>query len=85
MTEMFNIETFYYQNPWHKGKIPDFTYISRDIMPRVLQWLGEKEILTIVGARQAGKSTLLKAIIRFLLEEENVKGQDIVTSPSAFH
>jgi predicted AAA+ superfamily ATPase len=85
MTEMFNIDTFYYQNPWHKGKIPDFTYISRDIMPRVLQWLGEKEILAIVGARQAGKSTLLKAIVRFLLEEKNVKGQDIVTPPSAFH
>jgi hypothetical protein len=77
MTEMFNIDLFYYQNPWHKGKLPDFTYISRDIMPRVLRWLGEKEILAIVGARQAGKSTLLKAIIRFLLEEEKVKGQDI--------
>lgn len=74
---MINMESFYYQNPWHKGKLPEFTYIPRDIMPDVIRWLNEEEILAIIGPRQAGKSTLLKAIIKFLLEGKKIKGEDI--------
>ena len=74
---MINIELFYLQNPWHKGKIPEFPYIQRDIMPDLVRWLEEKETLVITGPRQAGKSTLLKALIKLLLEKRKMKGKDI--------
>ena len=74
---MINIELFYLQNPWQKGKIPEFPYIQRDIMPDLIRWLEEKETLVITGPRQAGKSTLLKALIKFLLEKRKVRGKDI--------
>lgn len=74
---MINIELFYYQNPWHKGKISDFPYIPRDIMPDLVRWLDDREILVLIGPRQAGKSTLLKALIKFLLEERRIEGKDI--------
>lgn len=74
---MINIELFYFQNSWHKGKIPVFPYIQRDIMPDLLRWLEDRESLIVIGPRQAGKSTLLKALIKFLLEERKVEGKDI--------
>ena len=66
---MINIELFYLQNPWQKGKIPEFPYIQRDIMPDLIRWLEGKETLVVTEPRQAGKSTLLKALIKFLLEK----------------
>jgi len=74
---MINIELFYLQNPWHKGEIPHFPYIQRDIMPDIIKWLEEREALVVTGPRQAGKSTLLKALIKFLLEKRKVRGKDI--------
>ncbi len=74
---MINIELFYYQNPWHKGKLPEFPYIQRDIMPDLVRWLDDRESLVVIGPRQAGKSTLFKALIKFLLEERKVNGKDI--------
>jgi len=71
------IEIFYYQNPWHKGKLPEFSYIQRDIMPDLVRWLGDKESLVVIGPRQSGKSTILKALIKFLLEKKKVAGKDI--------
>jgi predicted AAA+ superfamily ATPase len=74
---MIDITSFYYQNPWHKGKFPEFPYMEREILPDLIRWLGEKEILGIIGPRQAGKSTILKALIRFLLNERKIEGKDI--------
>ena len=74
---MINIELFYYQNPWHKGKIPEFPYIQRALMPDLVRWLDDKETLVLIGPRQAGKSTLLKAVIKFLLEKRGVAAKDI--------
>lgn len=74
---MINIELFYYQNPWHKGRLPEFPYIQRDIMPDLVRWLDDRESLVVIGPRQAGKSTLFKALIKFLLEERKVNGKDI--------
>lgn len=74
---MINIELFYYQNPWHKGKLSEFLYIQRDIMPDLVRWLDDRETLVVIGPRQAGKSTLLKALIKFLLEERKIESKDI--------
>jgi len=74
---MINIELFHYQNPWHRGKIPEFLYIQRDIMSDLVRWLNDKESLVVIGPRQAGKSTILKALIKFLLEKKKVSGKDI--------
>ncbi|HIE36304.1 MAG TPA: ATP-binding protein [Candidatus Omnitrophica bacterium] len=72
-----DIELFYLQNPWQKGRMPRFLFIERDIIPDLVRWLEEKETLVVIGPRQAGKSTLLKALIKFLLEKRKIKGKDI--------
>lgn len=74
---MISIELFYYQNPWHRGKFPEFPYLEREIMLALKKWLEERETLIITGPRQAGKSTLLKALIRFLINQKEVNGKDI--------
>lgn len=74
---MINIELFYLQNPWHKERLLKFPYVPRDIMPDLLRWLDDRETLAVIGPRQAGKSTLLRALIKFLLEEKKIAGKDI--------
>ncbi len=39
------------------------TMIQRDILPQILHWVGKEKILILKGARQVGKTTLLKQII----------------------
>jgi predicted AAA+ superfamily ATPase len=74
---MINIELFRYQNPWRVGEFPAFPYVQRDMMVDLVRWLNDKEALVVMGPRQAGKSTLLKALIKFLLEERGVPGKDV--------
>lgn len=37
--------------------------IKREILPQILHWVGKEKILILKGARQVGKTTLLKQII----------------------
>ncbi|OGX45347.1 MAG: hypothetical protein A3G38_04025 [Omnitrophica WOR_2 bacterium RIFCSPLOWO2_12_FULL_51_8] len=46
--------------------------IRRQLFPTLLKHLKAEEITLLVGARQSGKTTLLKELIRYLLEEKNV-------------
>ncbi len=43
--------------------------IERSVWPRCVKYLARKEILLIIGARQTGKTTLLKALESFLTRE----------------
>jgi predicted AAA+ superfamily ATPase len=36
---------------------------SRDIFPELLRYLDQPEILLLVGARQVGKTTLMKMLL----------------------
>ena len=37
--------------------------INREILPKILHWIGKKKILILKGARQVGKTTLIEQII----------------------
>lgn len=42
--------------------------IKRDLFDKILPWLGDKKILIIKGARQTGKTTLLRCLEGHLIE-----------------
>ena len=37
--------------------------IQREVLPEIIHWIGKEKILILKGARQVGKTTLLKQII----------------------
>ncbi len=49
----------------------------RKILNSLQQFLGKQEVIIIHGARQTGKTTLLKLIIEKLIKEKNVIKEDI--------
>ncbi len=46
------------------------TYIERDILKDVFDYLGEKQILCLLGPRRTGKTTILKQVILKLLGDD---------------
>lgn len=61
---------FYSNNNWRGGVFalpPDI--VNRDIHDKALKFIGEKEILTLLGLRQTGKSTLAFQLIHDLLKQ----------------
>lgn len=60
---------FYSYNSWKVGKFKlSAGIIERDIHSKAFSFLKEKEILTLLGLRQTGKSTLAFQLIHALLE-----------------
>ncbi len=57
------------QNPRWFGKPSDRGIERLDRFPGIVQYLGTREILLLVGARRTGKSTLLYQVIHSLLEK----------------
>jgi hypothetical protein len=56
-------------NPWWKdSKIPDVPEFKRLDFGPLSGKLEDEEVLAIIGARQVGKTTLMKQLIEFLLE-----------------
>jgi len=43
---------------------------KRDIKENILQWMDRKEILILYGARQVGKTTLLREILKDIPESQ---------------
>jgi predicted AAA+ superfamily ATPase len=39
---------------------------QREILPEILKWMAKKEVITIYGARQVGKTTLLECMLKDL-------------------
>lgn len=50
--------------------------IKREITEEILHWLGKEKILVLKGARQVGKTTLLKQIKSHI--EENQPEKDVL-------
>ncbi len=46
--------------------------IIRDVTIRAKDYLAEDRIIIFVGARQAGKTTILRQLQKFLEEKENL-------------
>jgi predicted AAA+ superfamily ATPase len=58
-------------NPWWVSReVPDPLHrLDRDIVGLIMPMMGQEEILTIVGVRRSGKSTILYQVVRRLLAQ----------------
>lgn len=52
-------------------------YISRTILSKAVHYLDAKEIVAIIGARRVGKSTLVKLLIKNLIQEQSIDSKQI--------
>ena len=58
-------------NPWWvSGEVPrEQLGVPRDVLGSVYPWLERREILSLVGVRRSGKSTILYQMIQMLLDD----------------
>lgn len=63
-------------NPWWKDPY-HFKEVKRDLFEKIKKWVDRKEIISILGARRSGKTTLLFEIIGYLVNEKNVNRNNI--------
>ena len=56
----------------------NMNYLNRDLTQELEKWLGRREILAIKGPRQGGKTTILKILQKYLIEEKNIPRANIV-------
>lgn len=69
---------FSLQNPWRTR--PGWQLVGltpRRILPSILNWIDEPEIIVIRGARQVGKTTLVQQIIYDLIHKTKVHPENI--------
>jgi predicted AAA+ superfamily ATPase len=69
---------FSLQNPWRTR--PGWQLVGltpRRILPSILNWIDEPEIIVIRGARQVGKTTLVQQIIYDLIHKTKVHSENI--------
>ncbi len=70
-------ELLFEWNPWwDKGY--QFTGIKRELLNKVKSWIERKEIIAILGARRAGKTTLLFEIIDLLINIKKIPRENIL-------
>jgi len=53
-------------------------YLERILLEDIKKWIDRKEILAVKGPRQSGKTTLLKMLKGWLIEEKRVKEKNII-------
>ncbi|MFA6183735.1 MAG: ATP-binding protein [Parcubacteria group bacterium] len=71
-------ELLYRYNPWWEGEIDLKNSISRPIFfQEMLDNLRKRQIVILTGLRRVGKTTLMKQLIRHLLDEKNIKAEHI--------
>lgn len=68
------LEVLSYWNLWGKGAFP--TGIERDVKTELLPWLERPEVVAICGLRWCGKSTLMRQLLRPLVESRGVPAKD---------
>ena len=69
------IERVIRQNPWwHGRRIEEIANLkARNLYHQILKRINDKQIISIVGLRRVGKSTLLYQFIEHLLQETDAK------------
>jgi hypothetical protein len=73
---------FFSTNPWRTGNfVLPAGIVERDIHAKAVKLLKEREILTLLGLRQTGKSTLAFQLIRHLLQKEKTAPERIFYFP----
>ena len=65
------------QNPHWKGELYS-QGIERESFKRILSYLEVPQVISVTGVRRAGKSTLLKQTIDYLIEKEKVPPKNIL-------
>jgi predicted AAA+ superfamily ATPase len=64
------VEEINEQNPWWSGRKIDIKgLVERDIFKELKEDMKRKEVSALIGLRRAGKTTLMKQLIRYLIEE----------------
>ena len=53
-------------------------YVERDIEKSIFQWLGEREIIALMGPRQCGKTTLLHQIRQKVIDAGTYGGDHVI-------
>lgn len=59
-----------------KNSSPDF--LPRRLMEPVKKWIDHREIYAIKGPRQSGKTTLLKMLQQYLINEKEISPENII-------
>ncbi len=62
-------DILYEWNPWWSGNYT-FKGISREKIKDIIPWITRKEIISILGVRRSGKTTILFEIIEFLINNK---------------
>jgi len=65
------------QNPHWDGILYE-EGVSREVLAKVKDYLDLPHIIALVGVRRAGKSTLVRQAINFLIREQNVNPENIL-------
>ncbi len=61
-------EILYQYNPWWEDLVFNTEIIPRDrYLDRLIQYLDNKQIISLTGLRRVGKTTLMKLIIKTLI------------------
>ncbi|RME61296.1 ATP-binding protein [Candidatus Parcubacteria bacterium] len=77
---LFVVKTLFDQyNPWRQPgyRFPDEIYIPRQAFDLLKNHLSAPEVTALVGARQTGKTFLLKKLIHYLIQEQQVDPQTL--------
>jgi len=53
-------------------------YFQRSLLSKLTKWIDRKEIYAIKGPRQSGKTTLLKMLRDYLVEEKGINPENII-------
>ncbi len=61
----------YKQNPWWEGKFKIESILRESYLKKLIDNLGNKEILFLTGLRRIGKTTIMKQLIKHLLNKNN--------------
>lgn len=70
-------ELLAFQNPhWQKARYDEG--VRRDVLEKALSYLDIPHVISVVGVRRCGKSTLLRQMINYLLDERGVEPERIL-------
>ncbi len=67
-------EAIAYWNLWGDGSFAPG--VAREARERLLPWLDRPEVIALCGVRRCGKSTLMRQLLRSLVEERQVPARD---------
>jgi predicted AAA+ superfamily ATPase len=72
-----DLDIFSAKNPWRQGVVPDAPAIERSSPAPLVAALGDPSVTLLLGARAAGKTTLLLHVIREAVERRLAAPQDV--------